>query len=136
MSLRARVLGLGVNRADRRQRIVPRHLGLRAGGVEDLLRLVLGGEHATARGAVRLGDPLLSARLGLVLWSSAAVRSAACTMRATWAEASLSWGSMGPWCRGAVRLAQEAAASPRRAMAEMVGNLSLRTNPSSGMIER
>ena len=51
---------------DRGQRFVARGLGLGAGGLQDLLGLLLGRVHAVLGGAVGLGDPLARAGLGLL----------------------------------------------------------------------
>ena len=58
-------VGVGVQPADRRERLVARGLGLRDGALDDLLSLVLGRPHAMFGGAVGLGYALAGARLGL-----------------------------------------------------------------------
>ena len=64
MRLGVCVLSLAVDLADRGQGLVPGGLGLRAGGAEDLLCLLLGRLHAVGGGAIGLGDPLAPALLG------------------------------------------------------------------------
>ena len=59
-------LALGMQRADRRHRLVSGHLGLRPRRVQDFLGLLLGGAHAVGRGAVGLCDALPRTRLCLL----------------------------------------------------------------------
>ncbi len=66
MHLAQALIRLSVQVPDRGQGLVPRGLGLRAGGVEDLLGLRLGRPDAVFRRAVGLGDALAPALLGLL----------------------------------------------------------------------
>jgi len=61
--LRAHALGLGVDRRDVGDRLIPRLLGARARSVENIPRLVFGCLNTILRGPVGLGDPLPRARL-------------------------------------------------------------------------
>ena len=66
LGLGAHALGLGVDRADSRDGLVARGLGLRARLAQQLLGLLLGRAHAIGGGAVGLGDTFARARLGLL----------------------------------------------------------------------